>query len=246
MVVRAAGGFTLLELMIAVVAFAIVLASINGLFYGAVRLRNKTTQSLEKSLPVEQALRVIQKDLASIVVPNGTLAGSLQSTPTSTNTSGTLDANVDRTGQVSPDFYTATGQLEEDVPWADIQRVSYRLLDSTNRYSGQDLVRVVYRNLLPSFQEQPEAERLLGGVQAVQFSYHNGTQWADTWDSTALTNQLPRLIRLQIELVPEYVRDSQKTLRQPPIELVVPILVEASTNQTAETSGTSVSSESEP
>ena len=47
-------AFTLLELLIAVVAFAIVLAAINGVFYSALKLRNRSAASLEKSLPLTQ------------------------------------------------------------------------------------------------------------------------------------------------------------------------------------------------
>ena len=73
-------GFTLLEVLIASVAFAIVLAAINAVFYGALRLRNKTVDALEQALPMQQALAVIQRDLANLVVPGGTLAGALQTT----------------------------------------------------------------------------------------------------------------------------------------------------------------------
>jgi prepilin-type N-terminal cleavage/methylation domain-containing protein len=37
----------LLELLIAVAIFSIVLAAINAVFYGALRLRNKTTEAIQ-------------------------------------------------------------------------------------------------------------------------------------------------------------------------------------------------------
>src|SRR5688572_5904097 len=40
-------AFTLLEVLIAVVTFGIVLAAMNAVFYGALRLRNKTTEALK-------------------------------------------------------------------------------------------------------------------------------------------------------------------------------------------------------
>ena len=53
-------AFTLLELLIAVMAFAIVLAAINGVFYSGLKLRNRSAASLEKSLPLAQALTVLK------------------------------------------------------------------------------------------------------------------------------------------------------------------------------------------
>ena len=60
------GAFTLLEILIAVAAFAIVLAAINTVFYSALRLRNSTTAAIERALPMEHALGIIKRDLANI------------------------------------------------------------------------------------------------------------------------------------------------------------------------------------
>src|SRR5205814_2046628 len=64
-------GFTLLEVLIAAAVFAIVLAAASTVFYGALHLRNGATEALEQSLPREQALAIIQRDLANLVVPGG-------------------------------------------------------------------------------------------------------------------------------------------------------------------------------
>lgn len=220
----------MLEVLIAVVAFAIVLAAINAVFYGALRLRNKTTTALEEALTLQQSISIIKRDLANIVTPGGMLSGGLQSGSTSNKMAG----------QSSPAFYTSTGIIDETSPWAEVQRVSYLLVDSTNRAAGQDLVRSVTRNLLPTLgEDQPIQQWLMGGVQGMAFLFHDGTQWLESWDSTApdlatgLSNSLPQAIKVKITL------SSDATGRTPlaPIELVVPLLVQARTNQTAQTTG---------
>ena len=72
--------------------------------------------------------------------------------------------------------------------------------------------------------------------------YWDGTQWRDSWDSTiadpttGLTNMLPQAIKVQIQLAAP-----QSTARAfaavAPIELVVPVTVQAPTNRTAQASG---------
>lgn len=225
---RRCGGFTLLEILIAVAAFAIVLAAINTVFYSALRLRNSTTSAIEKALPMEHALGVIKRDLANLVLPGGTMSGTFTTTSTSNSVAG----------QSSPNFYTASGVIDETSPFAEVQRVSYLLTASTNRAGGKDLIRSVSRNLLPSLQDQTEQEWLMTGVQTLTFLYLDGAQWKDSWDSTientatGVSNGLPAAVKVQLQLATENSGSSRGQSREVPIELIVPIVVQARTNQT--------------
>jgi hypothetical protein len=218
--------------LIAVVAFGIVLAAINAVFYGALRLRNKTTDSLREALPMQQALAIIKRDLANIVVPGGPLSGVLQTT---------LTADM-LPGRASPDFYTSTGFIDETSPWAEVQKVCYLLADSKDRTTGQDLIRAVTRNLLPAMVvDQPPQQWLMNGVQSLKFFYYDGTQWRDSWDSTTastttgLTNDVPQAIKVQIQRASN---DSGRPRSlSAPVEMVVPIVVQGRSNQTAQASG---------
>ena len=75
----------------------------------------------------------------------------------------------------------------------------------------------------------------MSGVDAITFRYFNGTAWQDTWDSTTedsatgLTNNLPRAIKLELQLHNENSAAGTRA----PVELVVPIMVLARTNMTA-------------
>lgn len=227
-VCHASRAFTLLEILIAVAAFAIVLAAINTVFYSALRLRNRTTQSIEESLPVQQMVMVIQRDLSNLVLPGGTLTGPLQSTPT-TSATNTMSLGPE-IGQVSPDFYTSTAKLDETIPWAELQKVAYLLVEPTNRVAGRDLVRAVTRNLLPVTDTEPERQWLLSGVENVVFSYYDGYSWDEVWDSETEETPLPLAIKVEIELTP---RD-QSAAQQQPIQIVVPMVVQGLTNTVAE------------
>jgi len=232
-------AFTLLELLIAVVAFAIVLAAINGVFYSALKLRNRSAASLQKSLPLTQALIILKRDLASLAPP-GTLAHDLQTSPTGSGATsqprfGSLAGAAGGAGglasQVGPDFYTHSGLLDTSSPWPSVQKVAYLLVDSTNRNAlGKDLIRAVTRNLLPSgnVAEEPVEQLLLADVAEATFFFHDGTDWLESWDSATADPKLPRAIRLQLQMAFE-----DRATRQQPIELIVPIVTEASTNAPA-------------
>jgi general secretion pathway protein J len=215
-----ARGFTLLEVLLAVAVFAIVLVAIHTVFYGAVRLRNKSAASIEAALPLQHTLAIIKRDLANMVAPGGTLSGPLQTSPTTSSL----------TDQASPDFYTASAVIDETTPWAEVQKVAYLLVDPTNTVAGKDLVRSVTRNLLPTLEEQPAQQWLMSGVEGIAFYFHDGTQWREAWDSTTEEAQLPRAIKVQIHLAADTAAASQRL----PIELVVVLDVRSGTNQLAQ------------
>lgn len=221
-------GFTLIELMLSIVIFAVVLTAINGVFFGAMQLRNRTTAMLERSLPVAQTVNLLRRDLAGIVAPSGLLSGSLKTT---TGTGGLGQ-------ETSLEFYANTGVADEQFPWGEMQRISYVLRDATNRLSrslGKDLVRLVSRNLLTTAQDIPEEQGLLTDVLGLEFSFYDGTQWRATWDSSTEQTILPKAIRVSLNLADDSEAQSPLTAAQranPSLQLVVPILVTAKTNST--------------
>lgn len=212
-------AFTLIEVLLAVAIFAIVLGAINTVFYSALKLRNKTSELLDKSVPTEQAIKIIKRDLANLVPPSGPLTGQLQSTPTTNAIAGVN----------GPIFYCASGSIDEINPWPDIQKVAFTLVQSTNRFEGYDLVRVVDRNVLAPTPSQPVSQKLMGGVDQIAFQFFDGSQWQSTWDSTLQTPALPKAIKMQIQLLQDR---SVRASAQTPIEIVVPVMVEARTNST--------------
>lgn len=224
---RGAPAFTLMEVMLAVAIASVVLIAVTGVFFGALRLRNRTSEAIEASVPVERALSRIRRDLLGLVPPGGALGGAFQAGSGVVAMTNALGLEF---GQVGPEFRTRTGAIGEDLPWSEVQRVAYLLLESTNQTGARDLYRSVTRNLLSPSVETPESEWLLGNVENLTFQFHDGTQWLDTWDSTAQTNQLPRGIRVELQRGPREIRGELP----PPLVLVIPILVDGNTNHTPE------------
>jgi general secretion pathway protein J len=224
-------AFTLLELLLAIAVFAVVLSAINGVFWGALRLRNKTSRMLERSVPVNQAMLILRRDLAGIMPPGGTFAGQFKSDVTSIDTTwGT---------PTGPEIRTTTGRVDDLQPWGEVQKIVYYLRPPTNGMSavGFDLLRVITRNLAPALAEEPVAQTLMSGVTEMNFEYYDGSSWRTTWDSTTETTVLPRAIRVQMQLAdqdPEAGTPTSGMLRvsRKPLELVVPLLVRPGTNQT--------------
>ena len=129
---RAVRGFTLLELLLALMVFAVVITAINGVFFTGLRVRNTVTAAIERTEPLERTLAIIKQDLSGLVLPGGTMTGTLQTTPlgstmttngSSTPTAAQMSAMLSQNpsgmaGVSSPLFYTANGIVDETSPWA--------------------------------------------------------------------------------------------------------------------------------
>jgi len=217
------GGFTLIELMLAMGVCAIALAAINGVFFGALRLREATIRAVDEAAPAQLALTTMRSDLQSAMSPttNGVMTGDFR---VGDITSAGLNQNV------SIELYTTTGALHENEPWGDVQRVTYELRPSAGGAGsqGQDLVRSVTRNLLATITPVPEDQWMLGRVQRLTFDCYDGTQWRNSWDTTVSDTNLPIAVRVTIQLAGEGPGDPRA---QEPIVLTVPIDSLSRTNQ---------------
>jgi hypothetical protein len=165
----------------------------------------------------------MRSDLQSAMSPttNGVMSGDFR---VGDITSAAMNQNV------SIELYATTGALHENEPWGDVQCVTYELRPSTAGAGnqGQDLVRSVTRNLLPTTTPVPEDQWMMGHVQSLTFDCYDGTQWRNSWDTTVSDTNLPIAVRVTIQLAGEGPGDPRA---QEPIVLTVPIDSLARTNQ---------------
>jgi hypothetical protein len=199
--------------------------AINGVFAAAVRLRDKTSDAVEAALPVTRALDVMNRDLKGAVSPGGFLAGDFKCGASAMGARMGLSGEA---GSAGLDFCTSTGAINDKTPWGDIQEVFYELKAPTDRdQAGMDLVRCINRNLLATTTQTPEIQWLMGKVQTLQFDCYDGTQWRNTWDTSAGDTNLPVAVRIRIQLV---AKEGERNANPTPLEMLVPIISQTRTN----------------
>jgi type II secretory pathway pseudopilin PulG len=228
---RTSMAFTLIEMILAVGVAALVLAVIGSVFFAALHLRDVTQAAVDKATPVDQALATLCRDLQCVVTPtNGTskiLSGDFRV--------GTL-TSPGISQPVAIEMFTATGALRDNVPWGDIQKVTYELKDPADRNApGKDLYRSVTRNVMAITTPDVQDQWMMSGVQHIEFLCFDGSQWSDTWDTTGITSvntNLPVAVRVRIQLTENNGANPE------PIEILVPIDSQSRTNATLNTTTT--------
>jgi len=219
-------AFTLMEIMLALAVSAIVLAGIGGVFYSAVRLRERTMAMIDESVPLQQTFNFIRHDLQGALPPgaapqNGIpLAGDFKLEA--------LGSGLGANGHI--EFYTTSGAVNDNSTWSDVQLVIYELRDSTDRTrnnSGKDLVRSVNRNVLSTALQDAQERPLLSNVQSLEFLCFDGVNWRDSWDTSLSDTNLPYAVRVRIQLAGD---SSVGPGAQQPYEIVVPVVSQSRTN----------------
>ena len=201
------GGFTLLELTVALAASAVVLSAIFGIFSRAIHLRDNATERTRDARVRLRAANVIRNDLR-----NAYISGN-----TGVTLAATLEGSEESHGASFPGylkFTTTTTPDDADDPSADVQQVEYYIVNDPNAVGTKTglLVRATTRDLLATVREQAPEETLLADVASMEVSFYDGTEWKESWAFSDDNKTLPTAVRVRLKT----------TLNTAPIEVLVP------------------------
>ncbi len=184
-------GFTLLELLVATAMTAVLAGSLYATLHMAFRARGSAHAAIDEMRKAELAVELMRTDIESAVLPRGLLAGAFLGEDATTA--------AGRPGDAVMLHCTATGATETEGT-GDIRMVELAC-ESDQDGDGMVLVRRVTRYLLATHVEEPPTEILCRGVRSFDLRYHDGTDWLDTWDSTAAGDNLPMAVEVTLELI---------------------------------------------
>jgi general secretion pathway protein J len=200
---RALRGFTLIEMLVALLILGIMSALGYGTYRAARISAERTEESLKRSREIEFGMRVLVMDFAQMTPrpvrdPLGqtrlpALRGSQgNGTSAGTSSSNSLGSNSSMHFDSGPGFQSSfSSTTQTSLPLADLtrggwsntagqqrstlQRVSYALIN--------DIVKRSYTTALDTVQgTQPVVQDLFGGVKTIQFRYLDSNQtWQNTW-----------------------------------------------------------------
>jgi len=201
----ARGGFTLLELIVALAMVAILATGLYASLRIAFRAQSSTERALEPSRTAELALGFISADLRNALPPGGVLAGSF------IGTNGTGDQGQDADDVT---FYGAGDAPEHVSGNGEIKSLELTVVTPDGGGAPQ-LVRRVTSNLLSQIVVDPDEQVICRDVAGFNLRYFDGTQWLDDWDSSQQENAIPAAVEVTLELNRPGAEDGQtpRTLR---------------------------------
>lgn len=206
-------AFTLIELIVALSIVAIMAVSLYASVRIAFKAQSSAEAAVEPSRTAELAMEFLRQDIENAMPPATTTSGiSLATGKLAGNFVGS-DGTDDR-GHAGDDlnFYSTAEAGDHVSGNGEIKNIELLITTPANSVDHL-LTRRVTRNLLSGVVQTPDEEILCRGVSGFNLRYYNGTDWQDTWDSTAQDNVLPAAVEVTLELERPAGQSGTRTLR---------------------------------
>jgi len=199
-------GFTLMELIVAMVLFSIVMSAAYALFDSGQALSSDAQKVSAVQQEVRFVLETLRRDL------QGTVGVGTYSEPTvyqflGTN-EGTEEEPVDEVRFLAMNRET----VSSSSPESDLGLTRYYLIGEEEGLPQKGLVRIKNSDLLSAIEieeEEEEAQEIGPNVVFFGLRYYDGSDWQESWDST-LSLTLPHAVEITLTLrVPESEDETQ-------------------------------------
>jgi prepilin-type N-terminal cleavage/methylation domain-containing protein len=207
-------GFTLLELIFALLMVAMIIPMLMASLVGDYKLKSTALAAIEPPTTAEQAFDWLRIDLGDAVAPSAiaaanntpTLLGPFEGQPGSDDKGHRADDLVFFGVADSPQHADGNGEIK-----------MIELTVMTTPEGDHVLVRKVTRDLISYLNgspPNPDVEVLCRGVDGFALDYFDGSNWvAQTWDSTAEDNTIPAAVRVTLTLTrPDAAGKSTRSL----------------------------------
>lgn len=198
------GGFTLLELVVALSMVAVLIVSLSASLHIAYKAASGDEAAVEPDRTAHLAMEILRNDLENGLQSSGFLAGSFEGTQNQLG-DGEADDLIFFSTADSPQHVDANGEIKQ-----------IELTLEQTPSGDRVLVRRVTRNLLAQTLTNPptpDEEVLCRGVKSFSLEYLNGTTWTPTWDSTAEDGTIPTAVQVTLQLDRPGPRGQTQTLQ---------------------------------
>jgi general secretion pathway protein J len=181
-------GFTLLEVLIAVVLLGILSAALYGSYFGVLRARDRASAGMESRRELGATLDLIRREVSSTLF-NRT-DKRLRFVVEDRDNFGSPASRLELTTLAPPGGQTTRSE-------SGIVAVTYQIAEKNTQRSltRQERDLVSEEVSTPAY---PQMEQ----IRAFQVECYDGSKWVKSWD-TAINNTLPKSVRVTVEVEEE-------------------------------------------
>lgn len=179
------GGFTLIEMMIAIAIFAILSLGAYQVLQGVLRSDEISTERGNALKQLQRTMVTVERDFQQMNARNNRNDDELTAMPLQAG-KFMFDSDDDGIAFVRSGWRNPLSQL----PRSSLQRVMYRLKDGY-------LERLSFIYLDPITGEEPKRQLLLENVESLVFEFYTDKKWSETWSNKSA---LPDGVKMTLTL----------------------------------------------
>ena len=178
-------GFTLLEVLIAVVLLGILSSALYGSYFAVLRARDRASEGMESRRELGGTLDLLRREIASMPLYNRN-DKRLRFVVEDRDNFGKPASNLEMTTLAPP-----STQVRSE---SGIINVQYRMLEKNKRFllMRREHDAQLELTTVPSY---PQMEQ----INAFLVECYDGSKWVKSWD-TALNGRLPKIGRITVQI----------------------------------------------
>lgn len=180
-------GFTLLEVLIAVVLLGILSAALYGSYFGVMRARDRASSGMESRRELGATLDLIRREVSSALYNRSDKR--LRFVVEDRDNFGAQSSTLELTTLAPPDWQTRSE--------SGIVIVTYRMAEKDKKRSltRQERDLVSEEATIPAY---PQMEQ----ISSFLVECYDGSKWVKSWD-TAINGGLPKSVRVTVQVEEE-------------------------------------------
>jgi general secretion pathway protein J len=178
-------GFTLIEILVAVVLMGILATALYGSYFTVLNARERASEGMEARRELGGTLDLIRREIAGAAYSRG--EKRLRFIVEDRDTFGKPSSSLELT-TLSP--AAGTGRKE-----SGISSIRYRLVEKDKRQVLTRLEQDVFFET-PDAKGYPQMER----ISDFLVECYDGSKWVRSWD-TALNGSLPKIVRITVHVL---------------------------------------------
>jgi general secretion pathway protein J len=178
-------GFTLLEILVAVVLLGILSAALYGSYFTVLRARERASEGMEARRELGSTLDLIRREFAASIYNRGDKR--LRFIVEDRDNFGKPASSLELTTLIP---FSGQGRIE-----SGISSVLYRLVEKDKNF-------ILTRREQDIFFESADAKAYpqMERISDFLVECYDGSKWVRSWD-TALNNALPKMLRVTVHVI---------------------------------------------
>ncbi len=185
-------GFTLIEIILALALATISMGILHSALSGAFASQLQMQKLVKPRLLANKILNQLESDFQGIPRPTGLFLGTFLGQE---RNSDAIDKSSEILSYYTTDFHTVARNKKAPIKFV---RLSLEAIEGREGYRLMKTIDTDFMSATPD--EKPRTKILGTDIHELSFTYYDGNDWLEQWDSAKHENTLPLAVKIKLTI----------------------------------------------